>query len=328
MPLKSKGEKMKKRLLDVVFVVAVSLGLIFCLSGSGQAEASGKKKEKITVGFSVYWMSEFSTLMKQAMEDNAERLGVNLLVADGNMDPQKQLSQVENFINQGVDAILCAAIDRNGIVPGVEQAKAAGIPFIGINMYIPNKDVTAYVGPNDVLAGELAAKYIVDSLKGKGNVIVIEGGEGFSATEDRRKGIKNVLDANPGITALAIKTASWDRSKAVTLMENYIQSFGDKINGIIAHNDEMALGAAQALEAAGMSGKVYIGGIDAIKDACVKIKSGEKFATVFQDPVTEGTLGLEYAVKLAKGESVDPVENFIDMKLVTEENVDHYLISK
>lgn len=304
------------------------LMMVFILLGCGKSKETAEKPiadKKITVGFSVYWMSEFSTLMKQAMEENADRLGVDLLVADGNMDPQKQLAQVENFINQGVGAILCAAIDRDGIVPGVEKAKAAGIPFVGINMYIPNKDVLAYVGPDDVLAGELAAKYVIDSLNGSGNVIVIEGGEGFSATEDRRKGIKNVLDASPGITALAIKTASWDRSKAVTLMENYIQAFGDKIGGVIAHNDEMALGAAQALESAGMADKVFIGGIDAIKDACIRIKSGAKYATVFQDPILEGTLGLEYAAKLAKGEAVDPVENHIDMQLVTAENVDKYL---
>ena len=318
---------MRKCLLSVASSLLLLMMVSFLFSCSKSSEPTDKSNadEKITVGFSVYWMSEFSTLMKQAMEENASRLGVDLLVADGNMDPQKQLAQVENFINQGVGAILCAAIDRDGIVPGVEKAKAAGIPFIGINMYIPNKDVTAYVGPNDVLAGELAAKYVVDSLNGSGNVIVIEGGEGFSATEDRRKGIKNVLDASPGITALAIKTANWDRSKAVTLMENYIQAFGDKIGGVIAHNDEMALGAAQALDSAGMADKVFIGGIDAIKDACIRIKSGAKFATVFQDPILEGTLGLEYAAKLAKGEAVEPVENFIDMQLVTAENVDKYL---
>ncbi|MBU1194312.1 MAG: substrate-binding domain-containing protein [Proteobacteria bacterium] len=321
---------MKKSLLHVAASI-LFLTMVLGIFGCGQSSETTETKEttqnskKITVGFSVYWMSEFSTLMKQAMEENAEKLGVTLLVADGNMDPQKQLAQVENFINQGVDAILCAAIDRDGIIPGVEQAKAAGIPFVGINMYIPNENVTAYVGPNDVLAGELAAGYVVNSLNGTGNVIVIEGGEGFSATEDRRTGIKKVLDANPGITALAIKTANWDRSKAVTLMENYIQAYGDKINGVIAHNDEMALGAAQALESAGMSDKVFIGGIDAIKDACIKIKAGSKYATVFQDPILEGTLGLEYAARLAKGETVDPVENFINMELVTSENVSLYL---
>jgi len=94
---------------------------------------------------------------------------------------------------------------------------------------------------------------------------------------------------------------------------------------VIAHNDEMALGAAQALESAGMADNVFIGGIDAIKDACIKIKSGAKYATVFQDPILEGTLGLEYAAALAKKKGVDPVENYIDMQLVTAQNVDQYL---
>lgn len=325
-------KKMWKKGLSFLMVMMLAVALTGCGSGGSDNSDSKKStsddkkesKKEMTIGYSVYWMSEFTTLMGDAMKEEADKQGIKLLTSDGNQDPQLQLSQIENFINQGVDAIVCAAIDPDAVAPGIKEAKEAGIPFVAINMVIDNDDVSAYVGPDDVQAGELAAQYVVDQLSGKGNVIVIQGGDGFSATNDRAEGVKNVLDKNPDIKALEMQSGDWDRAKSESLMENYIQKYGNDIGGVICHNDEMALGAVQALQGAGMDKDVYVSGIDAIADACTWIEEGGPYASVFQDPVVEGKLGLEYAVKLANGEEVDPVDNYIEMTLVTADNVAEY----
>lgn len=317
-------KKMWKKGLAAVLVLMMVVAMAGCGAKEEEKKDDGSKEEKLTIGYSVYWMSEFTTLMGDAMQEVADEEGIELLTSDGNQDPQLQLSQIENFITKDVDAIVCAAIDPDAMAPGIAAAKEAGIPFVAINMVIDNEDVTAYVGPDDVQAGELAAQYVVDQLKGEGNVIVIQGGDGFSATVDRAEGVQKVLDANSGITALEIQSGEWDRAKSESLMENYIQKYGDEIDGVICHNDEMALGAVQALQSAGMDKDVYVSGIDAIADALSWISDGGSYASVFQDPVVEGKLGLEYAVKLAKGEKVDPVNNYIEMTLVTADNVADY----
>lgn len=317
-------KKMWKKGLAAVLVLMMVVAMAGCGAKEEEKKDDGSKEEKLTIGYSVYWMSEFTTLMGDAMQEVADEEGIELLTSDGNQDPQLQLSQIENFITKDVDAIVCAAIDPDAMAPGIAAAKEAGIPFVAINMVIDNEDVTAYVGPDDVQAGELAAQYVVDQLKGEGNVIVIQGGDGFSATVDRAEGVQKVLDANSGITALEIQSGEWDRAKSESLMENYIQKYGDEIDGVICHNDEMALGAVQALQSAGMDKDVYVSGIDAIADALSWISDGGPYASVFQDPVVEGKLGLEYAVKLAKGKKVDPVNNYIEMTLVTADNVADY----
>ncbi len=288
-------------------------------------EVAPVENKNITIGYSVYWLSEFATLMTEAMEEKARAEGVTLLVRDAQWDPAAQLGHVEEFITKGVDAMIIAAVDAASMVQGVEAANKAGIPFVGVNMYVESDGVDAYAGPNDVRAGEMMVEYCIDQLGDSFNCIVLEGAEGYFAMLDRREGIKNIMDKTPGINALAIKTAGWTREGALTLMENYIQEFGDQIQAVIAHNDEMALGAIQALEAAGMNDKVIVAAVDAIYDACVAIKEGRQEYTVFQDATLEGGLAFEKALALVKGEPLDEKETFIEMIGVTSENVDEYL---
>ncbi len=284
--------------------------------------AAGKT---FTIGYTVYWMSEFTTLMSDAMQEKCDAEGINLIILDAKWDAATQLGHIDTFISQKVDAIIVAAADVGSMVQGVEAANAAGIPIVGVNMRIPTDTIDAYAGPDDVKAGEMMVQYAIDQLGPTFNCIVLEGAEGYSATEDRRTGVKNMLDANPGITALAIKTANWTREGALALMENYIQEYGDKIQAVICHNDEEALGAIQALEAAGMKDKVIVTGIDAIKDACQAIKDGRMEYTVFQDASLEGSLAINYAIDILNGKTISQKETYIEMKGVTKDNVDEYL---
>ena len=309
---------MRKLFALLLIMLAVS-SLTF---GAGQQEG---EDDKIVIGYSIYWLSEFATLMTEAMQEKADREGIELIVLDAQWDAVAQLAHVDNFISQDVDAIIVGAADVYSMVQGVEAANDAGIPFVGVNMRIPTEDIDAYAGPDDVRAGEMMVEYAISQLGENFNCIVLEGAEGYSATVDRREGVKNALDAHPGINALDIKTANWTREGALELVENYIQDFGDSIDAIIAHNDEMALGAIQALEAENMLDDVIVTGIDAIYDACVAVDEGKMEYTVFQDAKLEGSLAFDAAVTLINGGQPEIKENYIDMIGLTKENIKEYL---
>lgn len=305
--------------LSILMVVSVS-GAVFA---NGQQDDG--KEEQYVIGYSIYWLSEFTTLMTEAMQKKADAEGVELIVLDAQWDAVAQLDHVQNFVNQDVDAIIIGAADVYSMVQGVEMANDAGIPFVGVNMRIPTDKIDAYAGPDDVRAGEMMVEYVIEQRGEEFNCIVLEGAEGYSATVDRRVGVQNILDAHPGITALDIKTANWTREGALELMENYIQDFGKKIDAVIAHNDEMALGAIQALKAEDMLDNVIVTGIDAIYDSCVAIDSGEMDYSVSQDAILEGDLAIDAAIALIKGEKPEIKENYIDMVGVTKTNVGPYL---
>jgi inositol transport system substrate-binding protein len=167
-------------------------------------------------------------------------------------------------------------------------------------------------------------KYIADKLGGKGNMVMIHGLMGQAAQLQREEGAKEVLKQFPDIKLLAQQTGEWDRAKSMDLMQNWIQSYGDKINAVFAHNDEMGLGAVKALQAAGLKDKVLVISVDAIKDALASVQKGELNATVFQNANQQGAGAIETAVKIAKKQAFEK-EVLIPFELVTKENVGGYL---
>jgi inositol transport system substrate-binding protein len=163
--------------------------------------------------------------------------------------------------------------------------------------------------------------YIAERLGGKGNVVMIHGNLGQAAQIKRDKGAREVLAKYPDLKLLADQTASWDRAKAISLMENWIQSHGSNINAVFAQNDEMGMGAVLALEQAKMKDKVIVVSVDAIADALKAVKDGRLDATVFQDARGQGATAIETAVKIVRKEPYEK-EVFIPFRLVTKENVD------
>ena len=159
---------------------------------------------------------------------------------------------------------------------------------------------------------------------GKGNVLMMHGFMGQAAQIRRDNGAKEILKSNPGLKLLAEQTGEWDRAKGMSLTENWIQSYGDKINAIFAQNDEMGMGAVKALEAAGLKGKVLVVRVDAIPDALQAVKKGTLDATVFQNAKEQGGKAIETAVKAAKKEAFEK-EVLIPFQLVTKENVGMFL---
>ena len=229
-----------------ILALLLFIGSIFW--GCNQGGKSGDNGEgSLTIGASMLSLqSEFVVNVKDAMEEAAKEKGIKLIVNDAQRTAEKQVQQIETFISQKVDAIILNPCEVEASSPAVEKAKAAGIPVINVNSETTAKP-DGFVGSKDEASGEIAMEQIAKLLGGKGNIVIMDGYMGQAAQIKRAVGAKNVLSKYPDIKVLAEQTAEWDRAKAMSLMENWIQSYGDKINAVFAHNDEMGMGAVQAL---------------------------------------------------------------------------------
>jgi len=303
----------------------ILLTLFFLFAGCNQSENSKKSdSNKIVIGISMLSMqNEFIVNISDEMQKRAQELGAELIIVDAERSPLKQIEQIESFIAQKVDVIILNPCEYEASSPAVTRALAANIPIVNVNS-ATKVQPTAFVGSNDVESGRIAMKFIAEKLGGRGNIVMIQGLNGQAAQIQREQGAKEILKEFPNLKLIAQQTAEWDRSKSMDLMQNWIQSYGTKINAVFAHNDEMGLGALKALQDAGMKDKVIIVSIDAITDALQAVKKGDLDATVFQDARKQGAGAIETAVKIAKGQQFDK-EILIPFKLLTKADVDSYL---
>lgn len=286
-----------------------------------EAKENGQTGGSLKVGVSYSNLqNEFIIATQNVIREKAKEIGVELIESDGQGKAENQITQIENFITQKVDAIIVSPTDRNGVAPAIDLASNANIPIVVMTNEISNLDkATAFVGSDDVKAGMMEAEYVMEKLGGKGNVVIIHGPNGNSAEIYRTEGIKHVLSNFPDVTILAEQTANWDRAQALSLMENWLQTYPD-IDAVIAQNDEMALGAHNAIKAANKQDEIIVAGIDGIPDALKSIEEGNLSATLLQDAVGQGNEAIQIAVKAAKGEEVRHL-NYIPVHLVTKENV-------
>jgi ribose transport system substrate-binding protein len=307
--------RLTTKLAAITTAGLLGVGLTAC--GAGDTEANNGKTR---IGVTVYDMSSFITAGKEGMDAYAKDNNIELLWNSANDDVSTQASQVDSLINQGVDAIIIVPIQADSLAPQVAAAKAKGIPLVAVNAALNNKDVAGNVQPDDVAAGAQEMQMMADKLGGKGNIVVLQGPLGQSGELDRTKGIEQVLAKYPDIKVLAKDTANWKRDEAVNKVKNWISGFGPQINAVVSENDDMGLGALQAMKEAGRT-DVPIVGIDGIEDGLNAVKSGEFIGTSLQNGTVELSAGLAVANALAKKEQVNttPVYN---MPAITKENVD------
>ncbi|WP_229203202.1 sugar ABC transporter substrate-binding protein [Dyadobacter jejuensis] len=284
----------------------------------------GESSDQMVIGATMLSMqNEFVVNVADEMQRTADSLGVRLVVVDAERSALKQVEQVERFIAQGVDAIIMNPCEVEASSPAVRLAQKAQIPILNVNSETASPP-DAFVGSDDVESGRIALHYIKERLSGKGQLLMMHGYMGQAAQIKRNDGAKEVLGHNPGLSLLAEQSGEWDRAKAMSLTENWIQSYGDKMQAIFAQNDEMGLGAVKALEATGKKGQVIVVSIDAIPDALKAVKQGSLDATVFQNARKQGSQAVLKAVQLAKGDSVQK-QTLIPFQLVTIDNVDSFL---
>ncbi len=290
-----------------------------------------------TIGVSVARFDDNGlTIMRNGMTDHADSIdGVDLIMEDAQDDVARQLDQINNFVANGVDAIIVNAVDTNATEAMSAAAAAAGIPLVYVNRQPVNMDSLpegqAFVASNEIESGTLAAFRMCQDLRAMGKsggakAYMLMGQLSNQAAVQRSKDFHDVIgmDMCNFITLIDEQTANWSRDEAQDLMTNWIAS-GEEFDAVFGNNDEMAIGAIQAMKAAGISmDDVVVGGVDATPDALVAMQAGEMDVTVFQDLAGQGAGSIDTALKLAAGEAVDKTV-FIPFKLVTPENVDDYL---
>jgi inositol transport system substrate-binding protein len=273
----------------------------------------------------------FLTILRNRMSDYAKTLpGVSVQIADAQDDISRQLSQVQNFIANGVDAIIVNPVDTSATVAITKAAADAGVPLVYVNRQPIDVDKlgpkAAFVASNEAESGTLETKEICKLLGGKGSILVIEGQLRNQAAVQRTKDIHEVI-ATPdcsGIKIIAEQTAEWDRTKGQNLMTNWL-SKGMQFDAVVSNNDEMAIGALQAMKSAGIdTQKAVVGGIDATQDALASMKAGDLKVTVFQDAAGQGKGAVDMALALAAGKSVDK-KVYIPFQLVTPANMDQFM---
>ncbi len=306
------------------FLCASVLILVSGCSAPQRRETNGPRPKPYVVGVSLLNLSnEFIVMLNRAMTSKAAELNVQLMVTDAQRSPERQIQQVESFISLKVDAVILNPCELEASSPAVDKARAAGIPIVNVNSET-RSEPTAFVGSRDEESARLAMEYIAKRLEGKGNLVMMHGFMGQAAQIKRAQGAREVLSRYPGLKLIADQTAEWDRARAITLMENWIQSYGNRIQAVFAQNDEMGMGALVALEQAGIKNKVVVTSVDAIADALQAVKAGRLDATVFQDAAGQGSAAVETAIRIVKGEKYEK-QLFIPFRLVTADNVDPFL---
>ncbi len=266
----------------------------------------------------------FLSRVQDGMKAEATVKGVTVNITDAKDDVAAQLSQVENFISQKVAAIIVVPVDTSAAQPMADAAKKAGIPLVFVNRN-PSIVGVPYVGSDSLYAGTVEMEELAKLAGGKGDVLILQGQVSNEAAVLRTKGCNDVVAKNPGMKVAATQAGDWDRAKGQSITENWIQSGLLKAGDVVcANNDEMALGAINALKAGKLLDTVFVGGVDATSEALAAMQAGDLEVTVFQDAKGQGKGGVGAAVDLIGGKAVP---DYVDIPyvLVTPANINDFL---
>lgn len=314
-----------KKLLKMALASSLVLGVLAGCSTSSNLDnkapeqstgnAGGNAGGKVTIGLAVSTLNNpFFVSLKEGAEKAAKDAGAELLVVDAQDDTAKQISGVEDLIQKKVSVIMINPTDSAAIVTAVEAANKANIPVITVDRAAEGGQVVSHIASDNVKGGKMAGDFILEKLGGKGNIVELQGIAGTSAARDRGKGFHEAVDNKEGVKVVASQPADFDRAKGLSVMENILQSNKD-VQAVFAHNDEMALGALQAVEAQGKN--IIVVGFDATDDAVKSVNDGKMGATVAQKPAAIGETAVQTALKVAKGEKVE--SNIpVDLELITK----------
>jgi len=306
-----------KRIFWILVVVVMGM---MALTGCGK-----KEEGKFRVGYAN--MADTDVFVKARKDAfiaaSKDDPNLEVIFTDANLDMQKQLDQIDNFIAQQVDAIIVVPVDYEGIVPGVEKANAAGIPVIALGIESASGDF-CFVGSTNIDAGRMQGDYMAANLPENAKVLYLEGTPGLYHSKERFEGFKEAcLDKRPDITLLSKLTGEYDREKGMKVAEDWVQKF-PQFDAIVAANDQMALGAVQALRTANRLEGVLVSGVDGIPESLTAIKEGLMAQTIFQNAVGQGSETYN-AVKEIMGGNKSPESILVPFESITADNVDEYI---
>lgn len=306
-----KGPQAVKYTLAAVLAAAVIAAVSLWNHGS-----SGTSTK---VGLSLSTLNNpFFVQMKEGAQAEAAKAGVDLTVTDAQNDASQQANQLQNFTSGNMKAVIVNPVDSDAVGPAARAANKAGIPVVAADRGVNKADVATLVASDNVAGGRQAAKALADKLGGKGEVVVLQGTAGTSASRERGQGFAEGIKAFPGIKVVAKQPADFDRTKGLDVMTNLLQSHGG-VDGVFAENDEMALGAVKAL--GGKAGKsVSVVGFDGTPDGLTAVADGTLYASVAQQPKELGRIAVRNAVAVADDKKVPSLVK-VPVKVVTAENV-------
>ncbi|MEU5597415.1 substrate-binding domain-containing protein [Streptomyces sp. NPDC020298] len=307
-----KGKQAGTYALAAVVTVALVGATSFLHNGSS-ATTSPK------MGLSLSTLNNpFFVQIRAGAQAEAKRLGVDLTVTDAQNDASQQANQLQNFTSSSLGAIIVNPVDSDAAGNSVKAADEAKIPVIAVDRGVNKASVDALVASDNVAGGELAGRTIAEKLGGKGKIVILQGQAGTSAARERAEGFAKGLKAYPGIQVMAQQPADFDRTKGLDVMSNLLQAHPD-VQGVIAANDEMALGAVKALGSkAGKS--VQVVGFDGTPDGLTAVKNGTLYASVAQQPSQLGKIAVDNALRAVQGKKVAATVK-VPVKVVTKENV-------
>ena len=300
----------------------MTVGMMGCgavaIDGEGESKETSSSESESgsgSVGLAISTLNNpFFVKLAEGAEAAADEAGVKLITVDAGDDAAKQTSDVEDLISKNVSVLIVNPVDSDAIAPAVKDAVSKGLKVISVDRVVNGVDVDCQIASDNVAGAEMATEYLAELVGEGAKVAELQGVPGASATIDRGEGFHNVADQK--LDVVSSQTANFNRAEGMTVMENVLQSASD-VKGVFAHNDEMALGALEAV-----AGKdIQIVGFDATDDAVAAVKDGKMAATVAQQPDKMGETAVNTAISLINGEDVEksiPVE----VTLITKENAE------
>ena len=298
-----------KKIVGLLLAVAMmfSLGGCNAITIDGEGELSGENSGSGAVGFSVSTLNNpFFVSLSEGAKAEAEKQGVKLVVVDAGDDAAKQTNDIEDLISRNVSVLIVNPVDSDAVAPAVQNAVSKGIKVISVDRVVNGVEVDCQIASDNVAGAKMATEYLVELIGEGAKAAELEGVPGASATIDRGAGFHEAADT--ALEVVASQTANFNRAEGMNVMENILQS-SSEVKGVFAHNDEMALGAVEAVAASGKDIKII--GFDATEDAVTAVKAGKMAATVAQKPELMGETAVQTAIKLINGETVEkslPVE--------------------
>lgn len=290
---------------------------------AAEAEKSddGGSGKKYVIGLAMNTQTNpFFVDVKDGVQKAADEHGIELYITDAQDDPTIQMKDVENLITKKPDAIIIDTCDSDAIVSSIEACNEAGIPVFTMDREANGGEVISHIGYDAIKSGRMAGQYLVDTLGGKGKIVEIQGIMGTNVAQNRSQGFNEIMKENPDMEIVACQVADFDRAKGMSVMENILQA-NPEIDGLYAANDEMLLGALEAMEAAGRTDEIVKIGCDAIDDTLDAMKSGKVDATIAEPPFFLGKAILNTAYDYLEGKTVEPYV-ILDNQLVTQDTVD------
>lgn len=319
---------MKRKLAMVLMSSMILVGLVGCGKDSSVTSSSGESSNGGKVFTVAYCNSGDSDVFDKLKKDTfndlvADDATIKVINSEANMDAQKQLNQIDDAIMQEVDLIIAVPIDYSGISPGVQSANEAGVTVICLGIESEKGEYT-FVGCQNRDAGVMQAQYMAEKLAENAKVLYLSGTPGLYHSVERQEGFyETIEELRPDVEIIADMTGEYTRDKAQKVVDDWCQSY-DEFDAIVCANDQMALGAIEALRAADRLEGVLIAGVDATEEAMGKVKAGEMAISIRQSADALAENCYETIQKLQKGE--DPGERVIvDFESVTIDNVDEYL---